>query len=177
MRDQSFIIIRRFPEPFERGDLHTTGYYPYIAGLIIHAVLFFRFTTVSHKGKPTTTCFYHLRRILLRAHGTLLVRAIKKRNAPWSGRVSRSRISATAAPQRWKKNHLDVDETTTAFVHTYMHARRNITVSTIYRHTYASFGYSFEEHVYDYAETTRISHRLLTTDSYCFTVSEIFFYI
>lgn len=99
-----------------------------IAGLIIHAILFFRFTTVPDKGKPTT-CFYHLRRILLRAHGTLLVRAIKKRSAPWSGCAS----SISAVLQGWEKRLSRRRWTATVFVrvHTYTHDAIYITDGTL----------------------------------------------
>ena len=68
-------------------------------------------------------CFYHLRRVLSRAHGTLLVRAIKKRSALWSGRAPRSRISA--APRKWKKKAIPTSVNRrsfcSAFIHMYTH--------------------------------------------------------
>lgn len=51
-----------------------------IAGVIIHAILFFRLTAELHK-ESRLRAFTTLGECMSRAYGTLLVRAIKKRSA------------------------------------------------------------------------------------------------
>lgn len=125
MRDHPFITERGFPKPSVgdeyRGEgrvLRATGYcrgnYPRYPLFPLYG------GGVPIKGN---CCFYHLKRALsrarARAHGTLLVRAIKKRNAAWSRRATPIGSRIVGMHGDGKKGHRDVVSESALLLRTY----------------------------------------------------------